>query len=160
MVFQIITTKPTRPIQVGNLQIEFFCKKLIHTYFYEHTKTSTGYMHVATPEMTAFDLMRYMRVSGWIHHVATVLCELVSQLCPKKLLQMVAVYDVELTSAQRLGYLLDILQLQVDLEPLEQVLKIRKPIYLVLITGIKQPILEKNKRWHILVNEYVEPDEI
>jgi hypothetical protein len=110
--------------------------------------------------MTAFDLMRYMRASGHINHVATVLCELAAQLQPEKLAQLVEKEDVEITAAQRLGYLLDTLKLSINLQPLEQALKAKKPIQRLLVAGIDQPIFEHNKRWHILVNEPVEPDEL
>ncbi|OGT53125.1 MAG: hypothetical protein A3F17_03915 [Gammaproteobacteria bacterium RIFCSPHIGHO2_12_FULL_41_15] len=64
MVFQVVTTKPMRPIQVGNLKIEFLHKKEIYPHFYQLIKTVTGSMNVATPEMTAFDLVRYMNAAG------------------------------------------------------------------------------------------------
>lgn len=160
MIFQVVTFKQMRPIQVGNLQIEFLYKKIIKSHFYRPMKTVTGSMNVATPEMTAFDLVRYMRASGHVNHVATVLCELAAQLQPEKLAQLVEQDDVEVTSAQRLGYLLESLKLSFNLEPLEQALKLKKPIQRLLVTGVEQPILEHNQRWHILVNEPVEPDEL
>jgi predicted transcriptional regulator of viral defense system len=133
MIFQVVTTKQIRPIQVGNLQIEFLQKKVIQSHFYQPIKTITGSMNIATPEMTAFDLVRYIRASGHINHVATVLCELVSQLQPEKLERLVEKDDVEVASAQRLGYLLDSLKLPIDLRPLEHALKAKKPIQRLLV---------------------------
>ena len=52
---------------------------------YQLKKTMSGMMQIATPEMTAFDLVRYMDAAGQVNHVATVLCELVEQLDAKKL---------------------------------------------------------------------------
>lgn len=160
MVFQVVATKQIRPIQVRRLQIEFLYKKTINPYFYQPMKTATGYMNVATPEMTAFDLVRYMKTAGHINHVATVLCELAPNLQSEKLVQLVEQNDVEITSAQRLGYLLDILKLPINLEPLEKLLKTKKPLPRLLVTGVEQSIVEHNQRWHILVNESVEPDEL
>lgn len=160
MVFQVITTKQMRPIEVGQLRIEFSYKKTIQTHFYRSIKTATGYMNVSTPEMTAFDLVRYMRVAGHIHHVATVLCELVAELTPQQLALLVEQGDVPVIDAQRLGYLLDVLDLSIDLQPLEQALKSKTLNQRLLVTDGDKTILEKNQRWHILVNESVEPDEL
>ncbi len=160
MVFQVVSTKPIRPIQVGNLQIEFLYKKVIQPHFYQPIKTATGSMNVATPEMTAFDLVRYMNAAGQVNHVSTVLCELVERLDAEKLGVLLKNDEVEITSAQRLGYLLDVLQLPIDLTPLEYQLKQRKMSQRLLVLSSSEPIIECNQRWHILVNEPVEPDEL
>lgn len=160
MVFQVVTTKQIRPIEVGQLRIEFICKKTIKTHFYQPLKTVTGHMNVSTPEMTAFDLVRYMRVAGHIHHIATVLCELVVKLNPQGLAALVIEDDAPVIVGQRLGYLLDKLELSIDLEPLEQALKQKKMNQRLLTPDGDQLILEKNQRWRILVNEHLEPDEL
>lgn len=160
MAFQVITDKLTRPIAVGQVSIEFFYKKTIHSHFYQSKKTATGKMNVSIPEITAFDLVRYRDVAGQVNHVATVLCELAEQLNPNLLAELLNNNDVEITAAQRLGYLLDTLPLSIDLDPLATVLKNKKPIRRLLVTESAQPVIEHNRRWHILVNEHVEPDEL
>lgn len=160
MIFQIVTTKQMRSILVGNLQIDFLYKKVIHAHFYKSMKTVTGSMNVATPEMTAFDLVRYMNSAGQVNHVATVLCELVEQLNAEELAELLKKENVEITSAQRLGYLLDVLQLPIDLRPLENQLRQQKISRRLLVLSSSEPIIEYNQRWHILVNEPVEPDEL
>lgn len=160
MTFQVITNKPTRNIAVGQVLIEFSYKKKISSHFYQLKKTMSGMMQVSTPEMTAFDLMRYLNSSGQVDHVATVLCELVEQLNAEKLAELLKNGDVEITSAQRLGYLLELLQLPIDLLPLENQLKQCKLSRRLLIVSSQQPIIEYNQRWHIEVNEPVEPDEL
>ena len=47
-----------------------------------------------------------MNAVGKFNHVATVLSELVEQLDAEKLVELLQQGDVEITSAQRLGYLL------------------------------------------------------
>jgi predicted transcriptional regulator of viral defense system len=160
MIFQVITTKSIRPIKLNNLQIDFYYKKFIEPHFYNTVKTSTGNMKASTPEMTSFDLVRYMEASGHINNIGTILCELFSKLSPEKLANLTEAGEVEVTAAQRLGYLLDILKLPIDLLPLEIALKSRKPLKRLLIPGVKQTVLEKNRRWKILVNEILEPDEL
>ncbi len=160
MTFQVITNKPNRNIAVGQVLIEFSYKKNISPNFYQFKKTMSGMMQVSTPEMTAFDLMRYLNASGQVDHVATVLCELVEQLNAEKLAELLKNGDVEITAAQRLGYLLELLQLPIDLLPLENQLKQCKLSRRLLVVSSQQPIIEYNQRWHIEVNEPVEPDEL
>ena len=160
MIFQVITDKRTRMITAGQVRIQFLYKKSISDHFFQKMKTDTGMMHVATPEMTAFDLVRYMDVSGQVNHVATVLCELAEKLNAEKLAKLVEQDDVEISVAQRLGYLLEALALSVDLRLLENVLKNKKPIKRWLVTKGRRIIISQNRKWHILVNEIVEPDDL
>lgn len=160
MTFQVITNKATRNITVGQVFIEFICKINIQPYFYQLKKTMSGTIQVSTPEMTAFDLVRYINSAGQVNHVATVLCELVEQLNAEKLADHLKNDVVEITTAQRLGYLLDVLQLPIDLLPLENQLKKRKTSRRLLVLSSNEPVIEYNQRWHIEVNEQVEPDDI
>ncbi len=160
MTFQVMTNKPTRPITIGKIRIEFNYKNNICSHFYQLRKSISGTIQVATPEMTAFDLVRYMNAAGQINHVSTVLSELVEQINATKLANLLENNDVDITAAQRLGYLLDVLQLPIDLKPLENQLRKRKTSRRLLVVSSDQPIVEYNQRWHIEVNEQVEPDEL
>lgn len=160
MVFQVITNKPTRAITAGQVRIEFHYKKNIIPHFYQPQKTASGTMNMSTPEMTAFDLVRYINAAGQINHVATVLCELAERLNSETLAQLLKNNEVDITVAQRLGYLLDALQLPIDLNLLANQLKQKKIFRRLLVLASDQPIIEYNQRWHILVNERVEPDEL
>ncbi len=160
MTFQVITNKPTRSITVGKIFIEFNYKNDISSHFYQLRKSMSGTIQVSTPEMTAFDLVRYMNSAGQVNHVATVLSELVEQLNAEKLAELLKNDDVEITTAQRLGYLFDVLQLPIDLLPLESQLRKRKTSRRLLVVSSEQPVIEYNQRWHIEVNEQVEPDEL
>lgn len=160
MVFQVVTNKATRPIKVGRVRMEFLYKKSIKPYYFQQMKTVTSMMKVSTPEMTAFDLMKYINSAGQVNHVATILCELVEKLNPENLAKLLEDDDVTITSAQRLGYLLDFLELPINLIPLEMVLHRKKHAQRLLVTGVDLPVISHDKRWSILVNEYVEPDEL
>ena len=92
--------------------------------------------------------------------MATVLCELGNNINADALSKVVEQGDVEVTVAQRLGYLLDTLNLPIDLTPLGRVLKNKKPKQKFLVTGSTEPVIECNHRWSILVNEQVDPDEL
>ena len=62
-------------------------------------------MNVSTPEATAFDLIKCMKQSGHINHVATVLLELGEALRAREISKMASFYPPAYT--QRLGYMLD-----------------------------------------------------
>lgn len=160
MTFQVITNKPTRDITVGQILIAFNYKNTISSHFYQSKKAVSGMVQISTPEMTAFDLVKYMNDAGQVNNVATVLSELVEQLDAKKIAELVKNDDVEIATAQRLGYLLDILQLPIDLLPLESELKKCKTSRRLLVVSSEQPIIEYSQRWHIEVNEQVEADEL
>jgi predicted transcriptional regulator of viral defense system len=160
MIFQVITNKLTRSITVGQVHVQFYYKKTISAQFYQPVKTPTGTMNVSTPEVTAFDLVRYMNSSGQINNVATVLYELVNKLNSITLAELLSSNQVEITAAQRLGYILDTLGLDIDLEQLASELKQKKATPRLLVTGSQKPVIANNLRWHILVNEKLEPDEL
>ncbi len=68
-------------------------------------QTETGTMRMATPETTAFDLVRYQAAAGYLSNIATVLvesAERIDALALANIAQLVKIPDV-----QRLGYLLD-----------------------------------------------------
>lgn len=160
MGFQVITNKQTRPISAGQVRLAFHHKKIIKPYFYQPVKTASGTMNVSTPEMTAFDLVRYIDASGQVNNVATVLYELIEKIDPKKLALLLEEGDVEVAIAQRLGYLLEKVNGDFDLIPLEIQLRLKKPINRLLVSDPDSPILETNMRWHIFVNEPIEIDEL
>jgi predicted transcriptional regulator of viral defense system len=160
MAFQVVTEKSTRPITVGKVHIQFYYKKAITSKFYQAVKTATGTMNVSTPEVTAFDLVRYISASGQINNVATVLSEMAVKINSTALAELLRNNEVEITTAQRLGYLLDTLALNLDLDPLASALKQKKATHRLLVMDNKKPVIENNLRWHILVNEQLEPEEL
>ena len=160
MTFQVITNKLMRPIISGQVRIEFLYKKTIESHFYQSIKTPSGTMNLSTPEITAFDLIRYMNASGQINQVSTVLSELVEKLNAEKLSDLLVHNEVEITAAQRLGYLCESLSLKINLIALKNELKKRKLSYRFLVVGGDPNVIMRDKNWHILVNEKVEPDDL
>lgn len=66
----------------------------------------TGYINVASPELTALDLVYYYEQSGGLNRVATVLEELSETIKIDKLMDTVSRYS-PVTAVQRLGFLFD-----------------------------------------------------
>ncbi len=160
MAFQVITTKPMRRIVAGRLRIQFCHKKLIQPDYFQDIKTASGMMHVSTPEMTAFDLVRYSHAVGEMQHVTTVLSELAEKLNPEILLQYLKRSTVETATSQRLFYLLEMIKPNLDLTSLEDELKLKNPVNRLLVKGGSPSVIEYNKRWKIIMNEILEPDDL
>lgn len=158
MTFQVMTDRIMRPIRIGQVKIEFHYQKHIPQEFIDSIKTETGYMKVSQPEVTACDVMKYMNSSGYIHHVATVLSELQDKISLSRLVDYINIYSVGVVHIQRLGYLLEYLDLGINTTPLQQWLSNKRLDYRPLVCGSHMPYFEKNKRWHLLINEKIETD--
>lgn len=105
MIFQVVTDRPTRPAQVGQARIEFHASRSIESEPTIEAQTKTGAMTVSTPEVTAFDLVKFSVACGGCSHVATVLSRLAEQIDPQALGAQAEVRPSP--EAQRLGFLLD-----------------------------------------------------
>jgi len=105
--FQVVVPRrAVRPVRAGNVQIRFCGKGPFGHSETQEVKTPTGLMKVATPETTAWDLVRYFKAAGGLENVVTVLSELAEKLDAKGLRDTVKRHG-DVIVAQRLGYLLD-----------------------------------------------------
>ncbi|GJM07617.1 MAG: hypothetical protein DHS20C10_13510 [marine bacterium B5-7] len=160
MDFQIITNGIVRPMMIGNQRITCHYKKMIPSEFLMQLKTPTSCFNVSKPELTAFDLVYYINASGQINAVATVLSELIETL-DSQLLEKIARSDyITLSTIQRLGYVLDTIGATLDLHGLEKIIKEKKPKFIPLINSKTKPIISRSQRWHILINETIEIDDL
>ena len=158
-VFQVISTKRFRTIVTGRTRLQCFIKKNIPVISHQPFKTPTGYMNVSTPEMTAFDLLRYVKSSGYLNHVATILSELQEKLDLTRFTQLLATDNLELPYIQRMGYLLEIVEAKEDiLELLKNWIKEHSPRFIPLRTDKTFKTTPKNLDWHLYVNEQIESD--
>ncbi len=116
--------------------------------------TPTGTMLVATPELTAVDLVDHVDAAGGLDNVATVLAEL-EQLDPAALARLASGRDRAV--ARRLGWLLNLVGADVDLEPLAAVASPSDGTATDLRAGNpRRGALDR--RWNIRVNANVQPD--
>lgn len=160
-VFQVMTDKPIRNLVIGRNRLQFFTKKEILLSNYQQLKTPVGYMFVSTPEVTALDLVHYLKASGHIHHVATVLAELHEELNTEKLASLLTTQNIEAPCVQRLGYLLELVTAKPELiQVLKEWVQIHKPRYVALRSDKEYQKDHKNTEWRLYINEIVEPDEI
>lgn len=158
MVFQVISSKQMRPIVIDKIRIEFYYNKNLKNTPVVSVKTETGYMKVSSPEATAYDLVRYVESAGQINNVATVLTELSEKINMASLIESERNVELDISVLQRLGYLLEYLDIEFPRDELANIVSSGKPKYRLLVTGKKDEVIEKNKTWKIIVNEKVEPD--
>jgi len=155
-IFQVVCQKQIPDLHIGGLRISFYMSKDFSIIPTQDLKTPAGYVKVSTPEGTAFDLIRYFHQSGHLNHVATLLSELAEEIDPQKL--AVVGQKLSLRYRQRLGYLLDTLGYESLTEPLHQLIFQKKLRYIPLRPDSPAQNVEKNTKWHIFINEIVEPD--
>lgn len=156
MTFQVVVDAAERDIEVGRVRIEFHTSSIFDSAATEAMQTETGMMKVATPETTAFDLVRFPAAAGYWNNIATVLSELAEKLDPEKL--AVEAARVARTDVQRLGWLLDFVE-QPGLSAALAATVAEKRLLPTPLTGARESAgAPLDPRWRVLVNDDVEPD--
>jgi len=155
MVFQVVTSKPAREMRVGKVTVQFSMSRRVEQMPATEEQTETGTMRLATPETTAFDLVRYPAAAGHLSNAATVLAELVERLDAQALAAIAPV--VRLPDVQRLGYLLEAVGEGEIAEPLAQWLVGRQPRAIPLCPGESVEV-GADRRWHVRPNVKLELD--
>ena len=113
-------------------------------------------MRVATPEVTALDLIRFAESAGHLSHVATLLSELAEKIDADELLKVAPIYAT--TDVQRLGYLLEWLRKPKLYLPLSNWLS-EQPHRAVALSpshSVKKHV--PDARWKVLPNQEIEID--
>lgn len=154
---QVVTTKPLPVIETGNSRIRFLTKKWLKETPVQSMKTQTGLVQVSSPEATAFDLLRYIRIAGYLDNVTTVLVELSDTLSPRKLAEAAA-HEKELSYAQRLGYLLDRFAAGKHTKTLHARLMKQDPSPTFLRPDQRKGVTQYDEKWRVFVNTEVNPD--
>jgi len=155
MVFQVMTNKPTREMTAGKLAIQFSMSSVVKRMPVIEKQTETGTMRVATPETTAFDLVRYPIGAGHLSNAATVLLELAENIDSRALVRVARF--VRIPDVQRLGFLFDAIGKSDIAEPLAKWIKKRTPRPIFLRPGGSTNV-RIDKRWQLLPNEKLEID--
>ncbi len=167
MVFQVIVPKQLRAFEAGRHRIQFIYqspKAFAPTNQgdrLDRIKSETGYAQVAGIELTLLDAIRYYQACGGVNAAAQLIHDLGAQARLRKLADASKHYED--SSLRRLGYLLELYGHERQAETLiaaalraksyKQLNPSEKPISEVLADP-----LEKNEKWKILVNEFVEID--
>ena len=155
MVFQVVTTRPTRAMSAGRVSIELFMSSKVEQMPVVRAQTETGTMRVATAEVTAFDLVRYPGGAGHLSNAATVLSELAERVDAEALVALAPL--MRHPDVQRLGYLLDSVGESGLAEPLASWLQNRCPRTVLLQPGGPDSGA-RSSRWQVKTNVDLEPD--
>lgn len=153
-VFQVMIDRPLASRDLGRTRLRFFTGRHVTTAPTERRNTPTGTMLVATPELTAVDLVDHVDAAGGLDNVATVLAEL-ERLDPAALARLASGRDRAV--ARRLGWLLNLVEADVDLEPLATVAAASDGTATDLRAGNPRRGAV-DRRWNIRVNADVQPD--
>ena len=155
-VFQVVTDRPTRAVEVGRVRVGFVQSGRLEQTPVVRLNTATGTMAVSTPEATAFDLVRYRSASGGLNNVATVLSELAESIDSRELLVVAA--SVEVAVVQRTGFLLELVGAHQPADALAEWLSRVGSHPVALRPDLPIQHAPRNARWRVLVNDQVEPD--
>ena len=170
MEFQLVTDKQFPRIRAGRSIIAFHYRKDLLSVLpgVVDYKTDTGNMKLSSPELTAFDLVRYLHAVGGIDAVGTALSDMKDMLEGRKLATLAAQF--ERAVCQRLGYMLDLLGADDGSAPgtdaLHDALFTRQSVSWTALEPLKrgqaagkvEPV-ERNERWRVLVHRKPEIDE-
>ena len=163
-VFCVITSLPAlRDTTKKNSRIVFIStRKTIPQQWLRPFKGLSGYIQVSKPELTAADLISFQKEIGGINRACTVLCELMEVVKFGKLDKTFFDY-VPTSTVQRLGYLLEN-----ELEQGKQANILYSKAHTHGCKFQKIPLkyskpianCETNEKWKIIVNEYIEIDDL
>lgn len=153
--FHIITNKPTRKLLIKTSRIRFFKKNKLLLQFTKDLKGPTGPLVTSNPELTALDLVFYASKIGGLDLVGTVLFELAEVMNPKDLVKVAKEWP-SLSSIQRLGYILDHLELHELSQPLLKWFKKQSAVRVPLALYKKSLAGPRNADWLIIENDKLE----
>lgn len=162
--FQLIASKQIKhPLTFGKVKLDVLYKKSLLNLPTQDKTYKSGYLKVASPELVAIDLIRYMDKSGGLNHVATVLSEMIESLSEENILRLTKVIS-EKYLFQRLGYILEHIE-TIDEKRKARILLILEDYvkggvknYIYLAPELSNKGAKRNKKWKIFENTCIESD--
>jgi predicted transcriptional regulator of viral defense system len=162
--FQIVTNKQMhRKLEFGQMHIQCLYKKNMDNLPIQNRTVNSGYLQIASPELTTLDLFLYSDKSGGINHIATVLSELIEVIDPNKLIAL-AERTHEKVWGQRLGYILEHIEAD-DEKKKDKLLSLlhnhvshRNPVFMPLAPELPILGMPRCQKWQIIENTTVESD--
>jgi hypothetical protein len=155
-VVQVMVPRQRRPIDVGRARIEFMVNRAVAAAPVEFVNAPSGRYRIATPELTALDLVRYAsRAGGW-GNVLSVLGDLAPALRVRGFRPVLAT-EPAAADVARLGHLLERLDVADLAAPLHRWLAARHEQWVPLVPAAGRAGL-RDARWRIVVNTTIEPD--
>ena len=155
-VFQVVTARNKAPLECGKVRVDFIARKNVEEMPTNSMNTPRGILRFSNPETTVFDLVGYPHHAGGLENVATILAELAEKLDPAELARVAELSP--LTWAQRLGYLLDLVEMSEKTDALAAYLATKRLVATPLVPSRLIEGAERNQRWQLLVNAEIEAE--
>jgi len=157
-VFQVAVNAPLPQRDFGRVHLRFVTRSRVREAPRVQMQTPTGQIWVATPELTALDLVDIPRLSGGLNNATTVLLELSQDpgLNTARLLDVASMFPT--ATVRRLGYLLAQFQANVELGPLHSIVDSQSQSHASPLDPRAPLRGERDHTWNVVVNVVVEPD--
>lgn len=153
-VFQVMVDRPVADRDLGRTRLRFFTGRHVAAVDAGTRNTPTGTMRVASPELTAVDIVDHLAAAGGINNAATILAEL--ELTHPDALASYA-RQRDRATARRLGWLLELLDSDLDLTSLRDVAAPGQGTPSDLRPGAPRRG-RTDPAWNVRVNTSVQPD--
>lgn len=153
---QVVRDRVFADLDKGPYHISSFYKKVIPDDSREQRQSPAGYFWISTPEMTAYDILRYPRACPSLDLAATVLQELGERITPD---QLAALVDSEagVATLQRLGWLLDYTGWSEKTGLLAERLRNKRMAWRPMRTDLPKHGPRESK-WRVVANAEIEAD--
>ena len=155
-VVQVVVPRQRRPTQVGGLRIDYIVNRAAADAPVEYANAPSGRYLVATPELTALDLVRYPARSGGWGNVVSVIRDLAPRLKATGMKAALAT-NPRVADMQRLGYVLASCGADRAAAAVERWLSPRPLAWTPLVPGSSRAG-ERDERWRVIVTERIEAD--
>lgn len=156
-MYQIMVEKPRRDTVCGNQRIRYIVRKDLTDMPVNRLNTPTGTVRFATLELTLLEMFGFPVQSAGLSNAATVALDLADQVDPEKLLKAASVCPA--SWAQRLGYVLDLSTSSASADVLNSFVQEEAESYALLRRSALPGSAEKSKRWKLILNTEMEPEQ-
>lgn len=153
---QVVRDRVFADVDKGPYHISFFYKKVFPNDCCEQRQSPAGFFRISTPEMTAYDVLRYPKACPSLDLAATVLQELGEKINPEHLAALVD-SGVEVATLQRLGWLLDYTGWPEKTNLLAERLRYKKMVWRPMRTDLPKDG-PRDPRWRVIANAEIEAD--
>jgi predicted transcriptional regulator of viral defense system len=147
---QVMVEFQRRSLQVGHHRIDFFVRPAADLMPRREVKTPTGTMMVSTPASTALDLVAYQRDIGGLDRATSLISSFADQIDTYDLL--LSARRASPPTFQRLGFLLEQMGKEEQVEEIEIILRSVKHDIVKLHPGVPVGDSAFSNRWLLWLN--------
>jgi AbiEi antitoxin C-terminal domain len=151
-VTQVLTTKPTRPMDMGRLHVDFYVKTHLRQTPLSALAGMPAPLAVSSPEATALDLIAFSHRIGGVRRATEVIAELKGVMSVVGLRTALRA-ETQISVKQRLGYVFSILGLERMAEEARRSLPKRLAVALLQTqTPVAHRASDVHQPWMVLDN--------